>query len=139
MTTKTVMGDLMVAADASRYKRKTASEASRCRVLVVHGDFHFAKKGNLDVQVEFKGEEVQEVMTGDTTALHSVTVNNAKGLLLKSGVKQQRMAKLTLRQGKIHSMPMDSMFMWTVQNVAGRTGAPWPEFSTDREQVRGGQ
>ncbi len=27
------------------------------------------------------------------------------------------MAKLTLRQGKIHSMPMDSMYTWTVQNV----------------------
>ena len=56
-------------------------------------------------------------MIGDTTALHSVTVNNARGLLLKSDVTQQKMAKLTLRQGKIHSMPMDSMFMWTVQNV----------------------
>ncbi len=116
MTTKTVMGDFMVASDASRYKRSTFGSI-KIPVLVVHGDFHFAKKGNLDVQVEFKGEEVQEVMIGDTTALHSVTVNNAKGLLLKSGVKQQKMATLTLRQGKIHSMPMDSMFMWTVQNV----------------------
>ncbi len=116
MTTKTVMGDFLVASDASRYKRSTFGSI-KIPVLVVHGDFHFAKKGNLDVQVEFKGEEVQEVMIGDTTALHSVTVNNAKGLLLKSGVKQQKMATLTLRQGKIHSMPMDSMFMWTVQNV----------------------
>ena len=116
MTTKTVMGDFLVASDASRYKRSTFG-SSKIPVLVVHGDFHFAKKGNLDVQVEFKGEEVQEVMIGDTTALHSVTVNNAKGLLLQSDVKQQKMAKLTLRQGKIHSMPMDSMFMWTVQNV----------------------
>ncbi len=115
MTTKTVMGDLMVAADASRYIGKTAS--GKMPSLVVHGGFHFAKKGELDVQVEFTGEEGQEVLTGDTTALHSVTVNNAKGLLLKSDVKQQRMAKLTLRQGKIHSMPRDSMFMWTVQNV----------------------
>ncbi len=115
MTTKTVMGDLMVAADASRYIGKTVS--GKMPSLVVHGGFHFAKKGDLDVQVEFKGEEGQEVMTGDTTALHSVTVNNAKGLLLKSHVMQQKMATLTLRQGKIHSMPMDSMFMWTVQNV----------------------
>ena len=84
---------------------------------MVHGGFHFAKKGDLNVKVEFTGKEAQEVMTGDTTALHSVTVNNAKGLLLKSHVMQQKMATLTLRQGKIHSMPMDSMFMWTVQNV----------------------
>ncbi len=116
MTTKTVMGDFMVASDASRYRRSTFG-SSKTPVLVVHGDFHFAKKGNLDVQVEFRGKEMQEVMIGDTTALHSVTVNNAKGLLLKSDVTQQKMAKLTLRQGKIHSMPMDSMFMWTVQNV----------------------
>ncbi len=115
MTTKTVMGDLMVAADASRYEGETAS--GNMPTLVLHGDFHFSKKGNPGVKVEFKGKEVQEVMTGDTTALHSVTVNNAKGLLLKSHVMQQKMATLTLRQGKIHSMPMDSMFMWTVQNV----------------------
>ncbi len=116
MTTKTVMGDFLVASDASRYKRSTFGSI-KIPVLVVHGDFHFAKKGDLDVQVEFKGEEVQEVMTGDTTALHSVVVNNAKGLLLKSDVTQQKMATLTLRQGKIHSMPMDSMYTWTVQNV----------------------
>ncbi len=114
-TTKTVMGDLMVAADASRYEGKTVSD--KMPSLVVHGGFHFAKKGDLDVQVEFKGDKAQEVMTGDMTVLDSVVVNNAKGLLLKSDVMQQRMAKLTLRQGKIHSMPMDSMFMWTVQNV----------------------
>ena len=114
-TTKTVMGDLMVAADASRYEGETVS--GKMPSLVVHGGFHFAKKGDLDVQVEFKGEEVQEVLTGDMTVLDSVVVNNAKGLLLKSDVTQQRMAKLTLRQGKIHSMPMDSMYMWTVQNV----------------------
>ena len=110
--TKTVMGDFMVAADASRYV------TDGMPVLMVHGGFHFAKKGDLNVKVEFTGKkEAQEVMTGDTTALHSVTVNNAKGLLLKSHVMQQKMATLTLRQGKIHSMPMDSMFMWTVQNV----------------------
>ena len=115
MTTKTVMGDLMVAADASRYEGKMAS--GNMPSLMVHGGFHFAKNGKLDVKVEFTGKEAQEVMTGDTTALHSVTVNNAKGLLLKSHVMQQKAATLTLRQGKIHSMPMDSMFMWTVQNV----------------------
>ncbi len=115
MTTKTVMGDLMVASDASRYEGETAS--GNMPTLVLHGDFHFSKKGNPGVKVEFKGKEAQEVMTGDSTALHSVTVNNAKGLLLKSDVMQQKMATLTLRQGKIHSMPMDSMFMWTVQNV----------------------
>ena len=115
MTTKTVMGDLMVAADASRYEGEMAS--GNMPMLMVHGGFHFAKKGDLNVKVEFTGKEAQEVMTGDTTALHSITVNNAKGLLLKSHVMQQKMATLTLRQGKIHSMPMDSMFMWTVQNV----------------------
>ncbi len=115
MTTKTVMGDLMVAADASRYEGKMAS--GNMPMLMVHGDFHFAKNGKLNVKVEFTGKEAQEVMTGDTTALHSITVNNAKGLLLQSHVMQQKMATLTLRQGKIHSMPMDSMFMWTVQNV----------------------
>ncbi len=109
--TKTVMGDFMVAADASRYV------TDGMPVLMVHGGFHFAKNGKLNVKVEFTGKEAQEVMTGDTTALHSVTVNNAKGLLLKSHVMQQKAATLTLRQGKIHSMPMDSMFMWTVQNV----------------------
>ena len=114
-TAKTVMGDLMVAADASRYEGETAS--GKMPSLVAHGGFHFAKNGKLNVKVEFTGKEAQEVMTGDTTALHSVTVNNAKGLLLQSHVMQQRTAKLTLRQGKIHSMPMDSMFMWTVQNV----------------------
>ncbi len=116
MTTKTVLGDFLVALDASRYKRSTFGSI-KIPVLVVHGDFHFAKKGDLDVQVEFRGKEVQEVMIGDTTALHSVTVNNAKGLLLKSDVMQQKAATLTLRQGKIHSMPMDSMYTWTVQNV----------------------
>ena len=115
MTTKTVMGNLMVAADASRYEGEMAS--GNMPMLMVHGGFHFAKNGKLNVKVEFTGKEAQEVMTGDTTALHSVTVNNAKGLLLKSHVMQQKMATLTLRQGKIHSMPMDSMFMWTVQNV----------------------
>ncbi len=115
MTTKTVMGDLMVAADASRYEGEMAS--GNMPSLMVHGGFHFAKNGKLNVKVEFTGKEAQEVMTGDTTALHSITVNNAKGLLLKSHVMQQKMATLTLRQGKIHSMPMDSMFLWTVQNV----------------------
>ena len=115
MTTKTVMGDLMVASDASRYEGEMAS--GNMPSLMVHGGFHFAKNGKLNVKVEFTGKEAQEVMTGDTTALHSVTVNNAKGLLLQSHVMQQKMATLTLRQGKIHSMPMDSMFMWTVQNV----------------------
>ncbi len=115
MTTKTVMGDLMVVADASRYIGEMAS--GNMPMLMVHGGFHFAKNGKLNAMVEFTGKEAQEVMTGDTTALHSITVNNAKGLLLKSDVMQQKMATLTLRQGKIHSMPMDSMFMWTVQNV----------------------
>ena len=115
MTTKTVMGDLMVASDASRYEGEMAS--GNMPSLMVHGGFHFAKNGKLNVKVEFTGKEAQEVMTGDTTALHSITVNNAKGLLLQSHVMQQKAATLTLRQGKIHSMPMDSMFMWTVQNV----------------------
>ncbi len=115
MTTKTVMGGLMVAADASRYIGEMVS--GNMPSLMVHGGFHFAKNGKLNVKVEFTGKEAQEVMTGDTTALHSVTVNNAKGLLLQSHVMQQKMATLTLRQGRIHGMPMDSMFMWTVQNV----------------------
>ena len=89
MTTKTVMGDLMVAADASRYEGEMVS--GNMPSLMVHGGFHFAKKGKLNVKVEFTGKEAQEVMTGDTTALHSVTVNNAKGLLLKSHVMQQKM------------------------------------------------
>ena len=111
-TTKTVMGMYVVDSDTVRYVAEAGSK------LILHGGFHFAKKGDLNAMVEFTGkEEAQEVMTGDTTALHSVTVNNAKGLLLKSHVMQQKMATLTLRQGKIHSMPMDSMFMWTVQNV----------------------
>ena len=55
MTTKTVMGDFMVASDASRYRRSTFG-SSKIPVLVVHGDFHFAKKGNLDVRVEFRGK-----------------------------------------------------------------------------------
>ena len=115
MTTKTVLGDFMVSADAYRYEMETTANAMP--VLVVHGGFHFAKKGDLDATVEFRGEEAQEVMTGDTTALHSVVVHNPKGLLLKSHVMQQKAAMLTLRQGKIHSMPMDSMYTWTVQNV----------------------
>ncbi len=115
MTTKTVMGDMMVAADASRYEGETVS--GNIPMLVVHGDFHFAKNGKLNAKIEFTGKEAQEVMTGDTTALHSVVVHNPNGLLLKSHVMQQKMAMLTLRQGKIHSMPVDSMFTWTVQNV----------------------
>ena len=115
MTTKTVMGDLMVAADASRYEGKMASD--NMPSLMVHGGFHFAKNGKLNVKVEFTGKEAQEVMTGDTTALHSITVNNAKGLLLKSHVMQQKMATLTLRQGKIHSADSTKMYTWTVQNV----------------------
>ena len=114
-TAKTVMGDLMVAADASRYIGETASD--NMPSLMVHGGFHFAKNGKLNVKVEFTGKEVQEVLTGDMTVLDSVVVNNARGLLLKSDVMQQKMATLTLRQGKIHSMPMDSMYTWTVQNV----------------------
>ncbi len=110
-TTKTVMGMYVVDSDTVRYVAEAGSK------LILHGGFHFAKNGDLNATVEFTGKEAQEVMTGDTTALHSVTVNNAKGLLLKSHVMQQKMATLTLRQGKIHSMPMDSMFMWTVQNV----------------------
>ncbi len=93
MTTKIVMGDLMVVADASRYEGKTASD--KMPSLVVHGDFHFAKKGDLDVQVEFRGKEVQEVMTGDMTVLDSVTVNNAKGLLLKRYPSEQPPYKLS--------------------------------------------
>ncbi len=110
-TTKTVMGKYVVDSDSVRY---VAEPGSR---LILHGDFHFAKNGKLNATVEFRGDMSQEVMTGDTTALHSVTVNNAKGLLLKSDVMQQKAATLTLRQGKIHSMPMDSMYTWTVQNV----------------------
>ncbi len=117
MTTKTVLGDVRVSADAYRYEMETT--ASAMPMLVVHGDFQFAKKGKLHAKLEFKGKEVQEVMTGDTTALYSVVVDNPMGLALKSDVMQERSATLTLRRGKIHSMPMDSMFTWTVQNVQG--------------------
>ena len=111
-TTKTVMGMYVVDSDTVRYMAEAGSK------LILYGGFHFAKNGDLNATVEFTGKQAaQEVMIGDSTALHSVTVNNAKGLLLKSDVMQQKMATLTLRQGKIHSMPMDSMYTWTVQNV----------------------
>ena len=110
-TTKTVMGNYMVDSDTVRYVAEPGSK------LILHRDFHFAKNGKLNATVEFTGDSVQVLMTGAKAELHSVTVNNAEGLLLKSDVMQQRMATLTLRRGKIHSMPMDGMFMWTVQNV----------------------
>ncbi len=110
-TTKTVMGMYVVDSDTVRYVAEAGSK------LILHGDFQFAKAGPLHAMVEFTGENAQKVVTGAKTALHSVTVNNAKGLLLESDVMQHRMATLTLRQGKIHSMPEDSMFTWTVRNV----------------------
>ena len=110
-TTKTVMGAYVVDSDTVRYVAEAGSR------LILHGDFQFAKAGPLHAMVEFTGENAQKVMTGAKTALHSVTVNNAKGLLLESDVMQQRMATLTLRRGKLHSMPEDSMFTWTVRNV----------------------
>ncbi len=118
MTTKTVLGDVRVSSDAYRYEMETTTSAMP--TLVVHGDFHFAKDSlRLNAKVEFQGKEVQEVMIGDTTALHSIVVDNPKGLALQSNVTQQRDATLTLRRGKIRSMPMDSIYTWTVRNVQG--------------------
>ena len=111
-----VLGDIRVSADAYRYETETT--ASAMPTLVIHGDFDFAKDSlRLNATVEFRGDEVQEVSTGVKTDLHSVVVHNPKGLVLKSDVTQQRGATLTLRQGTIHSMPMDSMYTWTVRNV----------------------
>ncbi len=110
-TTKTVMGAYVVDSDTVRY---VAEPGSR---LILHRDFHFAKNGKLNATVEFKGDSVQMVQTDAKTELYSVTVDNSMGLQLASDIMQQRMATLTLRRGRLHSMPMDSMFMWTVQNV----------------------
>ena len=110
-TTKTVMGNYVVDSDTVRYVAEPGSK------LILHGDFHFAKSGKLGAMVEFTGKKAQMVQTDAKTELHSITVDNSMGLKLASDIMQQRMATLTLRRGKIHSMPMDSMFMWTVQNV----------------------
>ena len=110
-TTKTVMGKYMVDSDSVRY---VAEPGSR---LILHGDFHFARSGKLGAMAEFTGKKAQMVQTGAKTELHSVTVDNSMGLKLASDIMQQQMATLTLRRGRLHSMPMDSMFMWTVQNV----------------------
>ena len=110
-TTKTVMGKYMVDSDSVRYVAELGSR------LILHGDFHFAKSGKLGAMAEFTGKKAQMVQTGAKTELHSVTVDNSMGLKLASDIMQQQMATLTLRRGRLHSMPMDSMYTWTVQNV----------------------
>ena len=121
--TKTVMGDLVVEAD-TRYITPTASN------LIVHGDLLFdytydfernRPRGHLDAALELRGSEPQEVrLSSDPRVeLGDVTVNNPKGIVLASEVRQRGESTLTLRRGTIRSMPADSMYKWVVRNVQG--------------------
>ena len=125
MTTKTVKGDFMVSADASRYVTE------KTPTLIIEGDFHYMQE-KLTAKVEFKGKEVQEVETGMKTELDSVVVNNAKGLRLASSVMQGETAGLTLRRGRIMNADTTATAearTWTIknpqieENLKGRTSA----------------
>ncbi len=114
MTTKTVMGDLVVGPD-TRY-RGSSSQSN----VIVHGDVRYAYgTRTLEPTLEFKGEASQMVTmsANPKVAFGDVIVHNPKGILLGSDVRQGTGATLTLRQGKVHSTPVDSMYTWTVQNV----------------------
>ncbi len=119
--TKTVMGDLVVEVD-TWYDTSIASN------LIVHGDLLFdytydfernRSRSQLDAALELKGTESQEVrLSSDPRVeLGNVTVNNPKGIVLASDVRQRRESTLTLSRGKIRSMPADSMYKWVVRNV----------------------
>ncbi len=119
--TKTVTGDLVVEAD-TRYATATASN------LIVHGDLLFdytydfrrnRPRGQLDAALELRGSEPQEVRlsTDPRVELGNVTVNNPRGIVLASEVRQRKESTLTLRRGTIRSMPADSMYKWVVRNV----------------------
>ena len=125
MTTKTVKGDFMVSADASRYVTE------KTPTLIIEGDFQYMQE-KLTAKVEFKGKEVQEVETGMKTELDSVVVNNAKGLRLASSVMQGEKAGLTLRRGRIMNADTTATAearTWTIknpqieENLKGRTSA----------------
>ena len=124
-TTKTVKGDFMVSADASRYVTE------KTPTLIIEGDFQYMQE-KLTAKVEFKGKEVQEVETGMKTELDSVVVNNAKGLRLASSVMQGEKAGLTLRRGRIMNADTTATAearTWTIknpqieENLKGRTSA----------------
>ena len=111
-TTKTVKGDFMVSADASRYVTE------KTPTLIIEGDFEYMQE-KLTAKVEFKGKEVQEVETGMKTELDSVVVNNAKGLRLASSVMQGETAGLTLRRGRIMNADTTATAearTWTIKN-----------------------
>ena len=121
--TKTVMGDLVVEVD-TWYDTSTASN------LIVHGDLLFdytydfernRSRSQLDAALELRGSKPQEVrLSSDPRVeLGNVTVNNPKGIVLASDVRQRRESTLTLRRGTIRSMPADSMYKWMVRNVQG--------------------
>ncbi len=112
--TKTVEGDVLVGADTWYF---TGAETN----LVVHGDVGYESQRQLEATLEFKGDTVQTVtLSADPKAvLGNIIVNNPQGLLLGSDVRQHRSATLTLRRGRLHSMPVDSMYMWMVRNVQG--------------------
>ena len=131
--TKTVMGDFMVAADASRYV------TDGMPVLMVHGGFHFAKKGDLNATVEFTGKEAQEVMTGDTTALHSVTVNNAKGTAAQKPCHAAEGSHTDAPAGEDSQHANGQHVYVDRAECAGGAGAPRAEYGAGREQVRGRQ
>ena len=121
--TKTVMGDLVVGED-------TPYAATRKSNLILHGDLHFeytydfrryGRRNQLNAALEFKGTEPQEVrLSSDPKVeLGNVTVNNPKGIVLGSQVRQLAEATLTLRQGKIRSIPGDTTYQWVIRNVQG--------------------
>ena len=109
-TTKTVKGDFVVRDSTAGY------EADPGATLILEGDFDYAKEGKLNVTLEFKGEEAQEVKTGAKTELHNVEVNNSEGVLLASPVRQQAAATLTLRQGRIRKSDSTKPITWTMKN-----------------------
>ncbi len=112
LTTMTVMGDLTVGPNI-RYISSTQAN------LIVHGDVQYDKIAWTIPILEFQGKEVQTVTmsANPKSVLGNIIVDNPKGILLGSDVRQHSGATLTLRRGKIRSMPADSMYKWVLQNA----------------------
>ena len=137
LTTKTVQGDFIIGAN-TKY-----NTSSRSR-LIVHGDVRYERELWLRPTLEFSADTVQTVTmsANPKSVLGNIIVNNPQGILLGSDVRQYRRATLTFRRGKIHSMPLDSMYTWTVQNLQeeeelrGRMQAQeGKECGSDRKQT----
>ena len=112
LTTMTVMGNLTVGPNI-RYTSSTQAN------LIVHGDVQYENTAGTIWILEFQGKEVQTLtMSANSKSfLGNIIVDNPKGILLGSDVRQYSGATLTLRRGKIRSMPADSMYKWVLPNA----------------------